>query len=105
MKTQVVCVALALLVAPVLAHASCDAVKASIDAKIKANGVGNYTLEVVPASQSVAEGKVVGQCEGDKQIVYSKGAAAADAAKDDKAAPAAPKPAAPKPAAASSSGG
>lgn len=97
MKTQVVCVALALLAAPVLAHASCDAVKASIDAKIKANGVADYTLEVVPASQSVADGKVVGQCEGDKQIVYSKGAPAADKTKEEKAAP--------KPAAASSSGG
>lgn len=84
------CTVLALLLAaPLAAHASCDTVKASIDAKIKANGVSAYTLEVVPASESAASGKVVGQCEGNKQIVYTRGAAthaeapAKDAAKPD----------------------
>lgn len=75
MKTQVVIVALALLVAPVLAQASCDAVKSSIDAKLKAKGVANYTLEVVDAGKAADGGKVVGQCEGSKQIVYTRGAA------------------------------
>lgn len=96
MKTQVIIVALALLAAPVLAQASCDAVKSSIDAKIKAKGVSNYTLEVVDAGKAADGGKVVGQCEGSKEIVYTRGAAAsapatdkADKGKADKAAPAA----------------
>lgn len=78
MKIQIALAAMALLAAPVLAHASCDAVKSSIDAKIKANGVSNFTLTVEPSGQSATDGKVVGQCEGDKQIVYAKGAAAGD---------------------------
>jgi hypothetical protein len=75
MKTPVVTLALALLAAPVLAQASCDAVKSSIDAKLKAKGVANYTLTVVDAGKSAGGGKVVGQCEGSKQIVYARGAA------------------------------
>jgi hypothetical protein len=67
-------VAFALMTLPLFAHASCDAVKSDIDAKIKANGVSNYTLDVVAADQAdKSEGKVVGQCEGDKAIVYSRG--------------------------------
>lgn len=82
MKTQVVIVALALLAAPVLAQASCDAVKSSIDAKIKAKGVSNYTLEVVDTGKAADGGKVVGQCEGSKEIVYTRGAAASAPAAD-----------------------
>ncbi|GAA0255793.1 DUF1161 domain-containing protein [Rhodanobacter caeni] len=67
---------LALALLPLLAHASCDSVKANIDARIKANGVADYTLAVVPAGQEPASGKVVGHCEGDQQIVYTRGAAA-----------------------------
>ena len=73
MKTQGVFVVLALLVAPILVHASCDAVKASIDAKLKAKGLEGYTLAVVSHDEPTTDGKVVGQCEGDKQIVYMKG--------------------------------
>jgi hypothetical protein len=52
---------------------SCDDVKADIDAKIKANGVSSYTLEAVDKG-SVADGKVVGTCEGgSKEIVYKRG--------------------------------
>ena len=73
-------IALALLFSPVLVHASCDAVKADIDAKIKANGVSNYTLDVVSADQAGhGGGKVVGQCEDGKQIVYSRGEGVASA--------------------------
>lgn len=76
------------------AMASCDSLKAEIDAKIQANGVASYTLEIVPiateaapaapasgvAASAVAEapakaveGKVVGTCEGDtKQIIYKR---------------------------------
>jgi hypothetical protein len=66
--------------------ASCEDTKAQIDAKLQANGIKNYTLEIVsvppttaaasgvaaaPAKQ--ATGKVVGICEGNsKQIVYTR---------------------------------
>ncbi len=48
----------------------CDELKAEIAAKIDANGVKNYTLEIVPTEQ-VGDRKVVGSCEGgSKKIVY-----------------------------------
>lgn len=73
MKSPLSVVAIALMTLPLFAHASCDAVKSDIDAKIKANGVSNYSLEVVAADQAdKSEGKVVGQCEGNKAIVYSR---------------------------------
>jgi hypothetical protein len=78
MKVRMSIVTLALMSLPLLAHASCDAVKSSIDAKIKANGVTNYTLDVVDADQADKNGgKVVGQCEGNKAIVYTRGQGAA----------------------------
>jgi hypothetical protein len=50
----------------------CDELKAEIAAKIEANGVKNYTLEIVD-SDKVGDGKVVGSCEGGtKKIVYTK---------------------------------
>ncbi|WP_225737615.1 DUF1161 domain-containing protein [Dyella acidiphila] len=67
------------MASPLVVHASCDAVKSSIDAKIKANGVSHYSLDVVDADQAdKSGGKVVGQCEGNKAIVYSRGQAKAD---------------------------
>ncbi len=69
------------------AMASCDEVKAQIDAKLQAKGVKSYTLEVVPVAQAApaaasgaaaapakeAAGKVVGNCEGEtKQIIYKR---------------------------------
>lgn len=52
---------------------SCDDVKASIDANIKAKGVVSYTLEAVEKGSS-ADGKVVGTCDGgSKEIVYKRG--------------------------------
>jgi hypothetical protein len=80
---------LALALLPLLAHASCDSVKADIDARIKANGVADYTLTVVPAGQEPASGKVVGHCEGDQQIVYTRGTAASSTG-DSAAKPAMP---------------
>ncbi len=48
----------------------CDELKAEIEAKIKANGSTNYTLDIVPNDQ-VGDRKVVGSCEGGtKKIVY-----------------------------------
>ncbi|MBB6243506.1 DUF1161 domain-containing protein [Rhodanobacter sp. MP1X3] len=100
--------ALLLLALPVMAHASCDDVKSSIDAKIKAKGVSDYKLDVVSGDQADANGKVVGQCEGDKKIVYTRGEASSsdssssssDSSSADSAAPAdsssAPAPTKPK---------
>lgn len=51
----------------------CSELKDEIDAKIKANGVPAYTLEVVDKG-SVTDKKVVGSCEGGtKDIVYQRG--------------------------------
>lgn len=57
------------------AHAQikpCEELKAEIAAKIEANGVKNYTLEIVPNDQ-VGDRKVVGSCDGGtKKIVYTR---------------------------------
>lgn len=51
----------------------CEELKAEIDAKIKANGVPAYTLEIVDKG-SVTDKKVVGTCDGGtKEIVYQRG--------------------------------
>ncbi len=88
MKARTGIAALLLFALPMFAYASCDSVKAGIDAKIKANGVSSYTLEVVAADKADAAGKVVGQCEGGKKIVYTRGNTTAPA--DKHVAPAAP---------------
>jgi hypothetical protein len=50
----------------------CDELKGEIDAKLQANGVINYALEIVPADQ-VKEQRVVGSCDGGKKkITYTK---------------------------------
>lgn len=63
--------------APVAATASagtsCEDVKASIDAKLKAKGVKTFTLDIV-ANADVKDAKVVGSCEaGSKKITYKRG--------------------------------
>lgn len=48
----------------------CEELKAEIDAKIRANGAVNYTLEIIPANQ-VKDQAIVGSCEGaTKKIAY-----------------------------------
>jgi hypothetical protein len=87
-------VALLFLAVPVMAHASCDDVKSSIDAKIKAKGVTDYKLDVVSADSAGSDAKVVGQCEGDKKIVYTRGegsssdSSSSDSSSSDSATPA-----------------
>ena len=50
----------------------CEELKAEIEAKLEANGVKNYTLEIVAADQ-VKDGKVVGTCDGgSKKVIYKK---------------------------------
>ena len=72
MKRLAVLAALALAATPALARKSCDELKSEIAAKIEANGVKKYTLEVVPID-AAADGKVVGTCDGGSQkIVYRR---------------------------------
>ena len=50
----------------------CEELKAEIEAKLQANGVKNYTLEIVAADQ-VKDEKVVGTCDGgSKKVIYKK---------------------------------
>lgn len=73
MRAIVLLAALMLAASPALARKDCEELKAEIDAKIKANGVPVYTLEIVPADE-VKDGQVVGSCDGGKKkIVYKRG--------------------------------
>ena len=60
---------------PAAARKPCDELKAEIDTKIRANGVPEFTLDIVEADAAAqATGKVVGQCDGgSKRIVYLRG--------------------------------
>ena len=51
---------------------SCEDLKAEIEAKLKAKGVKEYTLEIIPADQ-VKDQKIIGSCAGGtKKISYSR---------------------------------
>lgn len=51
---------------------SCDALKAEIEAKLKAKGVKEYTLEIIPTDQAKDQ-KIIGSCDGGtKKISYSR---------------------------------
>src|SRR5574342_750594 len=80
MKSLIAVVATMLIASPALAQVKpCDELKSEIDAKIKANGVEVFSLEIVPnADVKEGEGKVVGSCDGSTQkIVYKRGVAPA----------------------------
>jgi len=73
MRRLAMLLVLALAAAPALARKPCEELKAEIAAKIEANGVKQYTLEIVPMD-ATADGKVVGTCDGGtKKIVYRRG--------------------------------
>lgn len=74
MKFLIATVALLLVAAPAMAQRKdCGELKAEIEAKIKANGVTMFTLDIV-ANEEVKDGKVVGSCDGGtKKIVYKRG--------------------------------
>jgi hypothetical protein len=83
MKSLIAVAASMLIASPALAQVKpCEELKSEIEAKIKANGVPAYTLDVVPNDQvKEGEGKVVGTCGGSTQsIVYKRGVA--DAPRD-----------------------
>jgi len=69
----VLVIAALLLCAPAFAQIKpCEELKSEIDAKLKAKGVVNYTLEIVPANQ-IKDQRVVGSCDGGKnKITYTK---------------------------------
>ena len=76
MKLQSVLLSAAFLALPLIAHASCESVKADISQKIIQNGVpeSGFSLDVVANDQvDQAGGQVVGHCENDTQkIVYKR---------------------------------
>ena len=73
MKKVVLAVSLCIASSGALAAKSCEELKSEIDARIKANGVPVYTLEIV-AADAPEDGKVVGTCEGgQKKIIYKRG--------------------------------
>ncbi|HLB15441.1 MAG TPA: DUF1161 domain-containing protein [Burkholderiales bacterium] len=76
MKSLLAVVVFMFVASPALAQVkACEELKAEIDAKIKANGVPAYTLEIVPNDQvKEGDGQVVGSCDGGtKKIVYKRG--------------------------------
>lgn len=76
MKALVAVVAALLIATPALAQRKdCGELKAEIEGKIKANGVKEFTLDVVPNEKvKDGDGKVVGSCDGGTQkIVYKRG--------------------------------
>ncbi|MFH6566005.1 MULTISPECIES: DUF1161 domain-containing protein [Pseudomonas] len=65
----VVCCAMA--TSALAAPKPCEELKAEIEAKIQANNVSSYTLEIVTTEDVHDENMVVGSCEyGSKKIIY-----------------------------------
>ena len=74
MKSLIAIVASLLMASPVFAQVKpCEELKSEIDAKIKKNGVKEFTLTIVE-KDAAEDGKVVGTCDGGtKKIVYKRG--------------------------------
>lgn len=63
----------ALATSALAAPKPCDELKAEIEAKIQAQGVPSYTLEIVTNDEVHDNNMVVGSCEnGTKKIIYQK---------------------------------
>ncbi len=72
MKILVMVASLLLAASPAFAAKACEELKAEIEAKLKEKGVKAYTLEIV-SNENVADGKVVGSCDGGtKKIIYKR---------------------------------
>jgi hypothetical protein len=72
MKRIALFFAATLFASPLMAAKDCEELKQEIAAKIEANGVTNYTLEIVPNDQ-VGGREVVGSCGGGTmKIVYTR---------------------------------
>jgi hypothetical protein len=74
MKRLVLAIICCALTTSVLAAPkSCEELKAEIEAKIQANNVSSYTLEIVTNDEVHDQNMVVGSCEyGTKKIIYQK---------------------------------
>ena len=74
MKRLLCALAVSLLTMPAFAQIKpCEELKAEIAAKIEANGVSAYQLEIIPIDQE-SDWKVVGTCNGGTmKIVYRRG--------------------------------
>jgi hypothetical protein len=74
MKSLIAVFASLLIASPVFAQVKpCEELKSEIDAKIKKNGVKEFTLTIVE-KDAPEDGKVVGTCDGGtKKIVYKRG--------------------------------
>jgi hypothetical protein len=74
MKALIAMVSLVLIASPAVAQVKpCEELKAEIEAKIKNNGVKEFTLTIVD-KDAAEDGKVVGTCDGgSKKIVYKRG--------------------------------
>lgn len=67
----VICCAMA--TSALAATKSCEELKAEIEAKIQANNVSSYTLEIVANDEVHDPNMVVGTCDGGtKKIIYQK---------------------------------
>lgn len=66
--------AMAIIAAPAFAQGKpCEELKSEIEAKIRQNGVTQFTLTIV-GKDAPDDGKVVGTCEGgSKKILYKRG--------------------------------
>ena len=63
----------ALTTSALAAPKPCEELKAEIEAKIQAQGVASYTLEIVTNDEVHDNNMVVGSCEnGTKKIIYQK---------------------------------
>lgn len=73
MKILVLAACVCLVAVPAIAQTKpCEELKAEIEKKLEANGVKNYTLQVVEAAK-VKDEKVVGSCDGGtKKITYTR---------------------------------
>ena len=72
-KTRTLSLAAVLLLGCVTAHAaSCEDIRARIEAKLNSAGIDKYSLTVVDTA-ATSPGKVVGTCDlGTKKILYAK---------------------------------
>ncbi|CDF96684.1 MULTISPECIES: DUF1161 domain-containing protein [unclassified Pseudomonas] len=72
-RFALVIIGCALTTSALAAPKSCEELKAEIEAKIQANKVSSYTLEIVMENEVRDQNMVVGTCEGGtKKIIYQK---------------------------------
>ncbi|MGV6396203.1 DUF1161 domain-containing protein [Pseudomonas caspiana] len=66
-------VVMSLTTGALAAPKDCEELKAEIEAKIQANNVSSYTLEIVTNDEVHDQNMVVGSCDnGTRKIIYQK---------------------------------